>query len=72
MTSIDPWFLYQLKEIAALEIELLKHTAETLTPELLRQAKRAGISDERLALSIQAGVQAVRQMREERGIRPVL
>jgi len=71
MTSIDPWFLYQLKEIAAMEIEVATHSAETLGTELLRKAKRVGISDERLALSIKAGVQTVRRMREERGVRPV-
>jgi carbamoyl-phosphate synthase large subunit len=71
MTSIDPWFLYQLKEITALEDELAKHTPETLSRELLREAKRAGISDERLALSLNAGVQMVRRMREARGLRPV-
>ncbi len=71
MTSIDPWFLYQLKEIAAMEIEIAKHSAETLSTDLLRQAKRLGISDERLALSIKAGVQTVRRMREGQGVRPV-
>ncbi|HZD95009.1 MAG TPA: carbamoyl-phosphate synthase large subunit, partial [Candidatus Sulfotelmatobacter sp.] len=71
MTSIDPWFLYQLKEIAALETELAKHSAETLPRELLREAKRAGISDERLALEIKAGVQTVRRMREGSKLRPV-
>src|SRR5689334_17963792 len=71
MTSIDPWFLYQLKEIAAMEIEVATHSAETLSTELLRKAKRVGISDERLALSIKAGVQTVRRMREERGVVPV-
>src|SRR5438270_1592115 len=101
MTSIDPWFLYQLKEIAAMETELVKlspdsltketldnadrlgleitpteakdlnHSQQPLTKETLRQAKRLGISDERIALSIKAGVQTVRRMREELGIRPV-
>jgi carbamoyl-phosphate synthase large subunit len=71
MTSIDPWFLYQLKEIAAMETEIATHSAETLSKELLHKAKRLGISDERLALSIKAGVQTVRRMREEQGVRPV-
>jgi carbamoyl-phosphate synthase large subunit len=71
MTSIDPWFLYQLKEITAMEAEVSQHSAETLSADLLRKAKRVGISDERLALSIKAGVQTVRRIREERGIRPV-
>src|SRR6266567_4266263 len=71
MTSIDPWFLYQMKEIVAVEMELAKHSAETISRELLRDAKRMGISDERIALSINAGVQTVRRMREELGVRPV-
>ena len=99
MTSIDPWFLYQLKEISAMEEELARHSPETkeilhnaqrlgieitaleaeqlgqspvtLTKETLRQAKRMGISDERIALSIKTGVQTVRRMREEWGVRPV-
>src|SRR6478736_6626400 len=71
MTSIDPWFLYQLKEIATMETEIAKHSAETLSTELLRQAKRFGISDERIALSTKSGVQMIRHMREERNVRPV-
>src|SRR6478752_1473964 len=100
MTSIDPWFLYQLKEIAAMETDLVKLSADSLineimdktdrlgieitrteaeqlnhspqlTKETLRQAKRLGISDERIALSIKTGVQTVRRMRETLGIRPV-
>ncbi|HEY2495856.1 MAG TPA: carbamoyl-phosphate synthase large subunit [Candidatus Angelobacter sp.] len=71
MTSIDPWFLYQLKEITAIEIEISGQSAETISTEMLRQTKRVGISDERLALSLKAGVQTIRRMREERGVRPV-
>src|SRR5262249_41236957 len=47
MTGVDPWFLFQLKEITATEKELAQQTAETLSRELLREAKRGGISDER-------------------------
>jgi carbamoyl-phosphate synthase large subunit len=71
MTSIDPWFLYQLKEIAAVETAVSQYSAETLPREVLREAKRAGVSDDRLALSIKAGVQTVRRMREGSGVRPV-
>jgi carbamoyl-phosphate synthase large subunit len=71
MTSIDPWFLYQLKEIAAMETEIAQHSSETLSKELLRRAKRFGISDERIALSLKIGVQTVRRTREELGVRPV-
>ena len=71
MTSIDPWFLYQLKEIAAVETAVSQYSAETLPREVLRDAKRAGVSDDRLALSIKAGVQTIRRMREGSGVRPV-
>ena len=49
MTSIDPWFLYQLKEITDMQLELEKHPIESVPTELLREAKRIGFSDERLA-----------------------
>jgi carbamoyl-phosphate synthase large subunit len=71
MTGIDPWFLYQLKEIAVTEAEVAKHTSESLPRELLRQAKRNGASDERLALSLKASAPVVSRLREKHGLRPV-
>jgi carbamoyl-phosphate synthase large subunit len=71
MTGIDPWFLYQLKEITALEAEVSRHTAESLPPELLRESKRAGASDERLALSLNTSAQAISRLREQHRIKPV-
>src|SRR5205807_3186963 len=49
MTGIDPWFLYQLKEITDMTAEIEKHPIESVSPQLLREAKRMGISDARLA-----------------------
>src|SRR5882672_10828446 len=49
MTSIDPWFLYQLKEISEMEMELEKHPIDAVPARVLRQAKRMGYSDARLA-----------------------
>src|SRR3954466_4982292 len=43
MTSIDPWFLYQLKEIAAMETELVKLSPDSLTKETLDNADRLGL-----------------------------
>src|SRR5205807_7152919 len=42
MTSIDPWFLYQLKEITTTLTEIGKQTS--ISSELLREAKRVGLS----------------------------
>src|SRR5450631_52812 len=49
MTSMDPWFLYQVKEVTDAIQKLADKTIETVTAEDLRIAKRMGISDERLA-----------------------
>src|SRR6266853_3078760 len=43
MTSIDPWFLYQLKEITAMETELLTLSSDSLTNEILHKAEGLGI-----------------------------
>src|SRR5438105_9352625 len=49
MTSIDPWFLYQLKEVTDLQLELERYSANNVSAEVLREAKRMGYSDARLA-----------------------
>src|SRR3977135_4403548 len=49
MTSIDPWFLYQLKEIHDMQLEWEKAPMESIPTEVLRDAKRMGFSDGRLA-----------------------
>ncbi len=75
MTSIDPWFLYQLKEINDMQLELEKHPMESIPTEVLREAKRMGFSDGRLAsvwrLSGKSGQEKVRHLRKKRGIMPV-
>src|SRR3981081_2191407 len=49
VTSIDPWFLYQLKEINDMQLELEKHPMESVPTEVVRDVKRMGFSDGRLA-----------------------
>src|SRR5258705_9633684 len=49
MTSMDPWFLYQLKEINDQQLELQNHPMESISPEVLRDSNRMGFSDGRLA-----------------------
>ncbi len=71
VTGIDPWFLYHLKETTDLLIQLGKHTLETLPVEMLRQAKRMGISDERIGLVFNTTADAVRNLRIKHGLRPV-
>ena len=75
MTSIDPWFLYQLKEINDMQLELEKHPMESVPGEVVREAKRMGFSDGRLAgtwrLDGKGGQEKVRHLRRKHGIHPV-
>src|ERR1700753_3699583 len=48
MTGMDPWFLYQLKEINDMQLELEKHPMESVPADVVREAKRMGFSDGRL------------------------
>ena len=75
MTSMDPWFLHQIKQITD-EIKAIaaKPIAEVTAHEL-RMAKRMGISDERLSagwgLEGAAGTAEVRALRKKLGVMPV-
>ena len=67
-SGIDPWFLQKLANIVAMERVLL---AEPLTPDLLRDAKRLGFSDEQIGVLADRLPERVRQTRLEWNIRPV-
>src|SRR5512146_1077757 len=76
MTSIDPWFLYQLKQVNDMQLELEKAPAEGVSAEQLREAKRMGFSDARLANvwrleNGHSGAEKVRQLRKKHGLAPV-
>jgi len=49
LTGIDPWFLDNLARLVEIEGMLRGFELGDLPPELLRQAKREGFSDERIA-----------------------
>ena len=48
-TGIDNWFLYQIRIICNIEKELMKHTLDTLSIELMKEAKQHGFSDLQIA-----------------------
>src|SRR5947207_12310859 len=48
-TQIDPWFLAQIKEIVDIELAVEKRTLASLSAADLRELKRKGFSDRRLA-----------------------
>src|SRR5512142_1931944 len=76
LTAIDPWFLYQLKEIIDTQLEVEKHPIESVPTEVIRQAKRAGISDNRLATAWRVSngrgaSEKIRHLRKTLGVTPV-
>jgi len=72
MTSIDPWFLYQLKEINDMQLELEKHPMDSIPVEVLREVKRYGFSDGRLAGAWRLpGQEKVRHLRKKHGVKAV-
>ena len=71
LTKIDPWFLQQFADLVE-----LRRTAELvglrdMSPDLLRTLKRAGFGDGELAHILQVDESAVREKRNERGLRTV-
>ena len=67
MTGIDPWFLDQIQQIVDLE----RRIGPGLDRDTLREAKRMGFSDERIAALAGTGAAAIRVRRLEEGILPV-
>ncbi|MGH9533616.1 MAG: carbamoyl-phosphate synthase large subunit [Terriglobales bacterium] len=67
-THIDPWFLRQLQDLAGLERDFAAAPAD---PARLRQAKRAGLSDARLAALTGAEESELRARRQAAGLVPV-
>jgi carbamoyl-phosphate synthase large subunit len=74
-TRMDPWFLHQLREVTLAQMAIAKTTPEDISTEHLRQLKRFGLSDERIAtewkLEGHEGIKRVRELREGKGIKPV-
>ncbi len=75
LTGMDPWFLHQIREITLAQQTIARTTPADIDREALRQLKRFGLSDERIAtewkLPGHEGVKQVRELRESKGIKPV-
>lgn len=63
LTGYDFWFVDQLAQLAELQTELSQYSPETVSLELLRQAKRCGFSDSWLARLWGVDPPVVRQKR---------
>jgi carbamoyl-phosphate synthase large subunit len=71
LTSVDPWFLEQVKEVVDFEARLGQASWPVQSKELLRAAKRYGISDLQLARTWGVDELAVRARRKELGVAAV-
>jgi len=67
LSSVDRWFLKQIKHIVALG-KRLEDVGSLLSAELLRDAKRLGYSDQAIGRLTQAPRGAIRKLRHDNGI----
>ena len=73
MTSIDPWFLEQLRQTVEFELSLEREGPPTESSDLdvLKQAKRLGISDVQIAGAWKTTELDIRKRRKDLGIAAV-
>ena len=71
LTHIDPWFLAQIENIIKIEMQLDDMSLNDLNAPTLRELKRKGFSDRRLARLLKTNEAQVRARRHLLGIRPV-
>jgi len=83
LTRIDPWFLYNIKQIIEIENKIKEVTAGikkekslSMAPylmpvDLLRKAKEYGLSDRRIATLLDVDEKVIRNLRKEHKIEPV-
>ena len=70
-SSIDPWFVDQIAQVAEGAALLRDRPLTTLGADELRTAKRLGLSDPRIAALTRSTDAAVRRHREALGVAPV-
>ncbi|MGD9305540.1 MAG: carbamoyl-phosphate synthase large subunit, partial [Desulfobacterales bacterium] len=70
LSGVDPWFLYQIKQIVEMELEIGANR-ESLSDSRLRLAKEWGFSDVQLAYLTNTGEEEIKQRRHDLNIKPV-
>lgn len=71
LAKIDPWFLFNIKQIVDYENELKKIKFSAVTAEMLLKAKKYGFSDRQLAVIWKSDEKSIRQLRKKFNILPV-
>ncbi|OKP02488.1 Protein pyrABCN [Penicillium subrubescens] len=72
LTNIDKWFLSRLKGLSDFGKSMSTFNATTVPINMIRQAKQLGFSDRQLAKFLSSNELAVRRMRVEAGITPIV
>ena len=70
-SKIDPWFLYQIKDLIEIEEKTKKMTIKSFSSEILFDIKRKGFSDSRIANLIGKQAKDIRSLRNKYNIHPV-
>ncbi len=70
-TAIDPWFLVQIEDLIKIEKGLAGRNLDSLTADEIRQMKRKGFSDRRLADLLDCNELKFAEKRRALDIRPV-
>ena len=71
LTHVDPWFLAQMEDLVAREQALKGRGLDSIGANEMRELKRRGFSDRRLARLLATDQHAVRALRHALGVRPV-
>ncbi|MGH8108299.1 MAG: carbamoyl-phosphate synthase large subunit, partial [Arenimonas sp.] len=71
LSFIDPWFLDQIEDLVAMEKVTEKAGLPSLDKKRMRELKRAGFSDARIAQLTGTDETAIRTLRRALGLRPV-
>jgi len=71
ITKIDYWFLRQIEELIALELEISKYQIQNLPKDLLLEAKQKGYGDRQIAHLVGCWESQVNQTRKEHNINRV-
>ncbi|MBS0354250.1 MAG: carbamoyl-phosphate synthase large subunit [Proteobacteria bacterium] len=71
LTRIDPWFLIQIEDLIKTEKSLVGRSLKGINAAELRELKRKGFADRRLAKLLATDETSVRLHRHAAGVRPV-
>ncbi|MGH1536774.1 MAG: carbamoyl-phosphate synthase large subunit [Gammaproteobacteria bacterium] len=70
-TAIDPWFLAQLRQLIDMEAEIAAMKLASIDMQFMREIKRKGFSDRRLAKLLQCSESDVRVKRTSLKVHPI-